>query len=84
MMTTPTWQQKYWDALEDVARWTNRKASVTLTLRVKYMNEGKDGDTIAFLIDKDQEVRGCQVMLDRALAVAAAYGPAALLEKMTK
>lgn len=74
------WLAAYRTALAEIDRWATRKADRTESLRRYYDRQGKDSISAQVLIDKDQEVREAQLMLERATARAAALGPAAILE----
>lgn len=69
---------RYIAAIEEMNEWAVKKATRRRQLEALY--RGKDRVTREFLIDKDQVMSECQIMLDRATARAAALGPAALLE----
>lgn len=70
----------YLAALDEMKRWANVKDRRSNVLRAHYERQRKDAVTVAYLIDKDQEVCEAQIMLERATAHAAALGPAAILE----
>lgn len=74
--------QKYAAALVDVEAWSHEKRKRENSLRTFYRNQAIDDVSIGALIDKDQLVQEAQLLLDRAIAKAAAFGPGAIIEQL--
>lgn len=75
---------KYTQALNDLELQQRRKLAREAALRAMHERDGVDRISSGALIDKDQLVLEAQLLIDRAVAKAAAYGPGAILEALAQ
>ncbi len=75
-----TYRDRYLTAVADINKWAMKKKQREDQLKIIFAQQGRDLVSAAYLIDQDQVMKECQIMLDRAVQLAAALGPAALLE----
>jgi glutathionylspermidine synthase len=74
------YRERYDKAIADILHWEEEKRRLLEATRRFYRQQGRDRVSVEYLADQDQEVKTCQIMIDRARADAAAFGPAAVLE----
>lgn len=60
------------------------KIARTKELRLMYARQGKDQYATDQLVDRDQIVQEAQLLHERAIAKAAAYGPGAIIEALAR
>ncbi len=74
--------QQYERALAEIEAWAQKKRQREMDLRAYYIKQNINDVSIGALIDKDQLVQEAQLLLNRAIAKAAAYGPGAIIEQL--